>query len=95
MSIEIGQGLEKIILNLKEAAKGVIMTEQYGLSRKAQLLEFIKEKPRQYKEIVTEFGSGGDIAVYILQLMHDELIYKPARGIYEVRPTALKSPKTK
>ena len=73
----------------------ISVTEQYGLSRKGRLLEFIKEKPRQYKEIVTEFGSGGDIAVYILQLMHDELIYKPARGIYEVRPTALKSPKTK
>jgi len=64
------------------------------LSRKSQLLDFIKVKPRLYKEIITKFGSSGHIATILYQLQYDELIFKPSRGIYEIRPAALKSPKS-
>jgi hypothetical protein len=63
------------------------------LNKKGQILDFIKIKPRRWKEIVSEFGQSGDVAAALYVLQHDGLIFKPERGIYEVVPTGKKARK--
>ena len=66
-----------------------------GLTVKGQILDFIKEKPRRWTEIVLEFNASGHTVNLVNELIRDELIYKPSRGLYEVRPKSLKSPTPK
>lgn len=64
-------------------------------TRKGEILDYIRQRPRRYKEIVGKFGANGTTNGIIYEMLHDEIIFKPSRGIYEVRPKALKSRKTK
>lgn len=60
---------------------------------KGRIFDYIKSKPRTWKDISTKFGGSGSVFIIINQLQYDGLIHKPERGIYEIVPAALKSPK--
>jgi hypothetical protein len=57
---------------------------------KGQIFDYIKVRPRHWKDIVGKFSGSGSTNTAIIELLHDGLIYKPARGLYEVRPEYLK-----
>jgi hypothetical protein len=65
------------------------------LTRKGDILNFIKQRPRRWTDIALKFGASGHIANLCNQMIRDGIIYKPERGIYEVRPEYLKSRKAK
>lgn len=65
------------------------------LTLKGRILEYLKTQPRTWKEICIEFGNSGSVANACNQLIHDNIVFKPKIGTYQVVPGSLKSSKRK
>lgn len=60
-------------------------------TKKGQILDFISQEPRRYKEIIGKFGGSGAVNNALYELIYDEMIYKPAKGLYEIRHNKIKT----